>query len=168
MKQTGNRQLRRRLLWGRGKAKFAFEPLSVVLSEAMPLIRRHWRTVDQPEELDPDFQSLLFFAQTGKLFVATMRTESNDLVGYCLGWCVNLMASTSTSVLMISAIYIDPLYRGDGAAETLLDMMEQAGREKGCKRLELAPQGPLRWSIGRWLKRRGWALSDEPAYWRDL
>lgn len=148
---------------------FAWEPFGEIVEELFPFIRRHFAGLGVDYPFDPDFAGMLYGAAQGTFLAVIARNARGHVVGYCSCSPSYLQCSKGVKELMVTAIYLEPDYRGSlKNLRTFLSMMDDKARELGCVRLLMMPLGKMRGGIGKALCRMGWALSPNPIYERDL
>jgi Acetyltransferase (GNAT) family len=132
------------------------------------MLRRHYEGVEQDEPFDPDWDGMLALERKGRVVLLTARNEQKVLVGYCMMSVFNLFCSREVNLGVISAFYLDPIYRRGVLAFKMLRAVRDVAVACKCKHIDFTPQGPLRHRIGKALKRIGWENSPDPSYWLRL
>lgn len=125
------RRLRKRL--AAGSLEFAVEPLSKIASELPPLIARFGET-HAPLPPDPDWRQLLNLAAGGGLVFVTARSNS-ELVGFAMANVGPHVLYHTTKHGWITAIWLEPEYRGGLNGYRLLLTIIETLKNLGCKRL---------------------------------
>lgn len=130
------------------KPYFQRERVHDIWTEAWPLLKAHWHEiahyVDIP--LNPDFAAYEMAEEAGMLRVFTMRTDR--MVGYLaffvrtnLHYCTSLQASQDV-------LYVDPAYRGTGAAAAFIrwceDQLQAEGVQAVYQHLKVATPHTIR------------------------
>lgn len=95
--------------------RFGAEFIADSWAEALPLMKAHWDEIeDQSIKFDPDFETYKKLDEMQALRVFTARSESNELLGYCVYFVQMNPLSKSLLQANQNALFIKKGSRGFG------------------------------------------------------
>lgn len=153
------------ILWTKGELEIANEKLSVASINCKELLTRNWEEIAGHKDtvpLDPNWEELYRLEQIGKLFVLTLRKDT-ELIGYA-AFVINRHLHYDLQVAFNDIIYVDSQFRKGHLGRELIAQSEIYAKTLGCTKIQWHIKPHLDWSV--LLKHRGY--NHEELVWGKL
>ena len=69
--------------------------------------------------------------------IAVAKTGNKEIIGYCFVYIEDYGNVYNEKIVQLDALFVEPIYRGNGIAQKLINYITKWSKEKGAKYIEL-------------------------------
>jgi len=77
------------------------------------------------------------FVNKSDSYIAVAKTENKEIIGYCFAYIEDCGNVYNEKIVQLDALFVEPIYRGNGIAQKLINYITKWSKEKGAKYIEL-------------------------------
>lgn len=139
----------------------SWEPLNHLLDQGLEQLgARSWQECGNDKELfkyNPNWPRYQKMQDMDLLRFIAVRDDADELIGYVSVIFTDNLHDQSVGCAIVQDIFISPEKRGNGAADIVMDFVENQVCQLGAKHISMASRS---YTADKWLQKRGYNSNE--------